>query len=250
MNALEVIYQHRSIRKYKNEKISDDILLNILKAATRAATNGNMQLYSIIITTDEEDKKALMPLHFNQEMVIDAPVLLTFCADLNRFTKWCQYRNANPGYDNLLFLLSAIADTILAAQNAIIAAESYGLGTCILGTPLYTAREHIEFFDLPKLVLPVIAVTIGYPDENPPLTDRLPLEAVIHQSKYQDYDKNAIDLYFEEKENLDLYKEIVNENGLENLAQVFTERRYTKKDNEEISSKLLQVIKQQGFLNE
>ncbi|HOY90484.1 MAG TPA: NADPH-dependent oxidoreductase, partial [Bacteroidales bacterium] len=120
----------------------------------------------------------------------------------------------------------------------------------ILGTPLYTAREHIEFFNLPKLVLPVIAVTIGYPDENPPLTDRLPLEAVIHQSKYQDYDKNAIDLYFEEKENLDLYKEIVNENGLENLAQVFTERRYTKKDNEEISLKLLQVIKQQGFLNE
>jgi nitroreductase len=250
MNALEVIFSHRSIRKYKNEKISEDILINILKAATRAATNGNMQLYSIIITTDDADKKALMPLHFNQEMVIEAPILLTFCADLNRFTKWCQYRDAHPGYDNLLFLMSAIADTILAAQNAIIAAESYELGTCILGTPLYTAREHIDFFNLPKLVLPVIAVTIGYPDENPPLTDRLPLEAVIHQGKYQDYDKNAIDLYFEEKENLDIYKKIVSENGLDNLAQVFTERRYTKKDNEEISSKLLQVIKEQGFLNE
>ncbi|HOB78334.1 MAG TPA: nitroreductase family protein [Bacteroidales bacterium] len=247
MEALEVIFKHRSIRKYKKNSIPDDILLNILKAATRAATNGNMQLYSIIITTDEQDKKELFPLHLNQEMVLEAPVLLTFCADLNRFTKWCLYRNANPGYDNLLSLMSAIADTILAAQNAIIAAESYGLGTCILGTTLYTAKEHIKFFNLPKLVLPFISITIGYPDEDPPLTDRLPLEAVIHPGKYQDYDKKTIDIYYQEKENLDIYKDIVKENGLENLAQVFTEKRYTKKDNEEISIKLWEIIKEQGF---
>ena len=249
MNLIESLLAQRSIRNYKSDPIDDDILEKILIAATRGATTGNMQLYSIIVTKDEEKRKALCPLHFGQKMVEQAPVILTFCADLNRFHKWCEERNTEKVYDNFLWFCNGTIDAVIAAQNAVIAAESFGLGTCYLGTTTYTTDKMVDFFNLPKGVVPVTTVVIGYPADNPPLTDRLPLEAVIHNEVYKDYSTDTINTFFAEKENLQSSKDIVKTNEVGNLAQVFTLKRYKKEDNIHFSNVYMNVIKDQGLFN-
>ncbi len=99
-----------------------------------------MQLYSVIVTRDEDAKKRLAPAHFNQPSATGADVVLTFCADFNRFEKWCEARNAQPGYDNFQSLMWAVIDTTIFAQQFCTIAEMNGLGTCYLGTTTYNAR--------------------------------------------------------------------------------------------------------------
>jgi nitroreductase len=245
----DTILNHRSIRKYTKDPIPHEILDYILEAGTRAATTGNMQVYSIIVTTEDAIKEKLASCHYNQPMVTGAPVLLTFCADFNRFSKWCRLRKAEPGYDNFLSFFTAAIDALLVAQNVSVAAEDAGLGTCYLGTTTYTAGKIIEVLELPCGVVPVTTLTVGYPDEHPGLTDRLPLEAVVHWEKYRDYTDSDIDKYYMEKELINSYQEFVKENGKETLAQVFTDVRYRKEDNILFSKSLLEVLKNQGFMN-
>jgi len=245
----DTLLNHRSIRKYKQDPIPYTILEYILEAGTRASTTGNMQLYSIIVTTDEELKEQLSPCHFNQPMIKQAPVVLTFCADFNRFSKWCRQRRADPGYDNFLSFFTAAIDALLVAQNVCIAAEDAGLGICYLGTTTYMAGKIIEVLDLPKGVVPVATVTVGYPDEWPEQTDRLSLDAVVHREKYQDYTQTDIDKIYREKEFMASYQEFVKENKKETLAQVFTDVRYKKGDNILFSKSLLDILAKQGFMN-
>lgn len=247
---MEVLKQHRTIRKYTGREISDELLNSILASGTRASTTGNMQVYSVIVTRDEKMKERLAPCHFNQPMVQEAPVVLTFCADFNRFNKWCRQRDAEPGYDNFLSFVTAAIDALLVAQNVCVAAENEGLGICYLGTTTYMAEQIIDILELPPGVVPVTTVTLGHPAEKPPLNDRLPLEAVVHQETYSDYSEEDIDMFYEEKEALDSSKQFIEENGLETLAQVFTKVRYKKKDNVTFSHKLLQVLHKQGFMNQ
>lgn len=245
----DTILNHRSIRKYTGEPIPGPILDYILEAGTRASTTGNMQVYSIIVTTEDSIKEELAPCHFNQPMVKEAPVVLTFCADFNRFNQWCRLRKAEPGYDNFLSFMTAAIDALLVAQNVCVAAEDAGLGICYLGTTTYMADKIIDVLDLPEGVVPVTTVTLGYPDERPELTDRLPLEAVIHREKYQKYSEKSIGEYYEPKELIKSYQEFVKENNKETLAQVFTDIRYKKADNVLFSSSLLKVLEKQGFMN-
>ncbi len=246
---LDTIMQHRSIRQYKDIPVSEKDLKEILEAGTRASTTGNMQLYSVIVTQDEEKKKELSPAHFNQPMVMQAPVHLTFCADVNRFHKWCEQRNAEPGYDNFLWYINAAIDALLVSQNVCLAAEEKGMGICYLGTATYNADQLIKILDLPNGVVPVAAIVMGYPDEDPGLTDRLPLEGVVHYETYKDYTAEDIDRIFAEKESLEETRQILEENNKETLAQVYTDNRYTKEDNLHFSKQYLKVIQSQGFMN-
>ena len=245
---IDIIKSHRSIRKYQKRDIPDELLNDILGAGIRASTTGNMQVYSVIVTRDSGMKQRLAPFHFNQPMVTGAPVVLTFCADFNRFNKWCRQRHAEPGYDNFLSFMTAAIDALLVAQNVCLAAESKGLGICYLGTTIYMADKIIDLLELPEGVVPVTTITLGYPDEDPPLTDRLPLEAVVHNEKYRDYTPEDIGRIYREKEQLEENKGFVAENDKENLAQVYTDVRYKKSDNEYFSEVLLNVLKKQGFM--
>ncbi len=245
----DTLLNHRTIRKYKADPIPTPILDYILEAGTRASTTGNMQLYSIIVTTEEEIKEELSPCHFNQPMVKEAPIVLTFCADFNRFNKWCEQRKAEPGYDNFLSFFTAAIDALLVAQNVCVAAEDAGLGICYLGTTTYMAGKIIDILDLPRGVVPVTTVTVGYPDEWPEPTDRLSLEAVVHREKYHDYDESAIDRHYKEKELMTTYQTFIKEHDKETLAQVFTDVRYKKADNVLFSKSLLDILTKQGFMN-
>ncbi len=250
MNAMETIRSHRSIRKYKDTAISKEILDQILEAAIRTSTTGNMQVYSIMVTLDIERKKELHKLHFGQDMVLQAPVLLTFNADFNRFNKWCLQRKAEPGYDNFLSFFTASIDALIAAQNATIAAEAMGLGVCYLGTTTYQAGKLVDFFNLPEGVVPVTTLVIGYPDEQPDLVDRLPAKGVVHYEEYNDYSEKDIDNIYSVKEALKETKDLLKENDLETLAQIFTKNRYPKQMNIDFSRIFLDVIKKQGFMNQ
>jgi nitroreductase len=246
---LETILNHKSIRKYKTDAIDKKVLDKILEAGSRASTTGNMQVYSIIVTTNEKIKEELWGAHFKQDMVKQAPVVMTFCADFNRFNKWCSQRNAKPGYDNFLSFYTASIDALLAAQNVAVAAEDFGLGICYLGTTTYMADSIIKTLDLPEGVVPVTTLVVGYPDEEPGLTDRLPMEAIVHYERYNDFDEAAIDKVYEEREASPLTKELIEINKTENLAQIFTDKRYTKKDNVAFSKSFLKIIEKQGYMN-
>lgn len=245
---MDSIKNRRTIRKYKKQDIPDTLLESMLEEAFRASTMGNMQLYSVIITKDDDMKSKLAPAHFNQPMVTQAPVVLTFCADFNRFTKWCLQRNATPGYDNFLSFINAASDTLLVTQNFCTIAEDNGLGICYLGTTIYNPGPIIEVLNLPKLVIPVATITVGYPDELPQQPDRLPLNGIIHKETYKDYDSNDIDEIYRLKEALPENKSFVLINNKETLAQVFTDLRYKKADNEFMSENLIKVLKEQDFI--
>jgi len=245
---LDILNQHRTIRKYTEQKIDSELLTNLLETACKASNTGNMQAYSIIVTTDNDLKKQLSPSHFNQPMIIQAPVVLTFCADFNRFTKWCELRQAKPGYDNFQSFMATAIDALIAAQTFCIAAESVGLGICYLGTTTYNAREIIDTLKIPRLVVPVTTLTVGYPDGIPEQTDRLPLNAIVHNETYNDFTSEEINNMYSVKENSEFYKQFVLENNKETLAQVFTDIRYSRTNNEFFSEKFILVLKEQGFL--
>lgn len=248
MDILNVLTQRRTIRKYTDKDIDQNLLNEILEAGVRTSTTGNMQVYSIVVTRDKAKKEELAPCHFNQPMIKAAPVTLTFCADFNRFNQWCRQNKAEPGYDNFLSFMTAAIDALLVAQTVCVAAEARGLGICYLGTTTYTADKIIDVLHLPKGVVPVTTVTLGYPDEHPEQVDRLPLEAVVHTEEYIPFSEEEIDKLYATKEELEENKTFVVENNKESLAQVFTDVRYKKADNEHFSKVLIEVLKRQGFM--
>ena len=245
---MESLNKRTTIRKYADKDVDDSLLYRLLEEAERTPTMGNLQLYSVIITKSKKGKEALAPAHFNQPMVTQAPVVLTICADFRRTTTWANNRKATPGYDNFLSFLNAATDALLYTQTFCNLAEEAGLGTCFLGTTVYMPQLIIDTLKLPKLVIPVATITLGWPDEQPKQSDRLPLRAIIHHETFSDYTPSSIDDFYEEKESLEENKHFVEINHKETLAQVFTDLRYTKKDNEAMSQGMMEALKKQGFI--
>ena len=247
---METIKTRRTIRKYKSKDVDNDLLTRLIEDAERTQTMGNLQLYSVVATRDEELKAKLAPAHFNQPMVTGAPVVLTFCADYRRTTLWAEQRQATPGYDNLLSLANAMTDALLFCQTFCNLAEEEGLGCCFLGTTVYQPQAIIETLHLPHLVFPVATITLGWPDENPPLSDRLPVSTILHEETFHDYSAEDIDKAYAHKEQLPENKEFVEMNHKQTLAQVFTDCRYTKADCEAMSATLRDALARQGFIKE
>ena len=245
---MKTINTRRSIRRYAKREVSEKLLNRLLTEAMRTQTMGNLQFYSVVVTRSDEQKQRLAPAHFNQPMVTQAPVVLTFCADTRRMTAWADNRQATPGYDNLLSYQNAATDALLFCQTFCNLAEEEGLGCCFLGTTVYMPQMIIDTLQLPRLVMPVATITLGWPDEQPPLTDRLPLAAIMHNETYTDYTPESIDRFYAEKEALPENEEFVRINNKQTLAQVYTDCRYTKKDNEALSKGLLEALKAQGFV--
>ena len=210
---------------------------------------GNLQLYSVVVTRSQEMKERLAPAHFNQPMATQAPVLLTICADFNRTSFWARCRQANPGYDNFLSFINAATDALLFTQTLCNLMDEEGLGYCYLGTTLYQPRQIIDILQLPRLVMPVATLTVGWPDEIPVLSDRLDVASFVHSETYQDYTPETIDRFYTAKEHLPENLHFVEINKKETLAQIFTDIRYTRRDNVAMSGELLAALRQQGFLD-
>lgn len=232
----------RTIRSYTSQEVPQALLDDLIEKASHAPTTGNMQLYSVVITRDPEMKKMLAPAHFCQPQVTGCSVLLTFCADFNRFVKWCEQRDAVPGYDNLQSLVTAVLDTVIFAQQFNTVAELAGLGCCYLGTTTYNAPDIARVLHLPARVVPVVTISVGYPADNGRDDGRLPVDAIIHHEKYHDYSPEDIDRLYSAKEVREDSARFIAENGKSTLAQVFTDVRYTREANETFSNILKNYI--------
>ena len=238
----------RTIRQYSERQVSAELLNRLMTEASRTQTMGNLQLYSVIVTRDAEMKQRLAPAHFNQPMVTQAPVVLTICADFHRTTRWCEERQATPGYNNLLSFQNAAIDALLYTQTLCNLMDEEGLGYCYLGTTIYQPQQIIDVLQLPRLVMPIATLTVGWPAEEPPLSDRLPVESFVHSETYRDYTPQDIDTYYNYKESLEENRHFCEINQKETLAQIFTDIRYTKHDNEAMSAGLIETLKRQGFM--
>ncbi len=242
------ITNRRSIRKYSDREICPELLNDLLKRAEQTQTMGNLQLYSVVVTRGADKKKLLAPAHFCQPMVEGAPVVLTFCADYNRCTEWCLNRDAHPGYGNFLSFMNAATDALLYCQTFCQLAEEQGLGLCFLGTTIYNSQQIVEALKLPKLVMPVATITLGWPAEDGAVSDRLPIEAIVHDEEYKPYTPQAIDEYYTPKEELEENRKFVEINNTQTLAQIFTDIRYKGSDCEAMSETLMATLKAQGFM--
>lgn len=248
MNIDKYFNTRRTVRKYDPSRdVPESEIMKMLEAAAQAPNTGNMQIYSVIITKSETQKAALSPAHFNQPSVKGASAVLTFCIDLNRFNRWCQINDAIPGMNNLQGFTWGVIDTTIFAQQFCTIAEINGLGTCYLGTTTYNAEAIAKVLALPEGVIPVITLTVGYPAENPEVSDRLPIEAIAHHEQYHLADASEINEIYHAKEQLPSSLKFIEENGKENLAQVYAEVRYPRDANEKFSHIYKEFLKNQGI---
>ncbi|MBN1303723.1 MAG: NADPH-dependent oxidoreductase [Anaerolineales bacterium] len=185
MNAtLELIHKHGSVRRYETWPVPASVIETIVTAGQRASTSSNFQAYSVIAVTEEEKRLALYELCGKQHQVAEAPVFLAWCADLSRTERASQLRGYTQNTDSLESFLLAATDTVIAAQNAALAAESLGLGICYIGAIRNNPQEVIELLNLPPLTFPITGMTIGWPTKKPNIRPRLPLKAVLHWEKF------------------------------------------------------------------
>jgi FMN reductase (NADPH) len=193
--TLELIHQHGSVRNYKPDSVSEDLIRQIVAAGQRASTSSNLQTYSVVVTTDSEKKLKLQQISGGQKHISQAPVFLLWCADFSRLKRVCEHQgyDLEPGYvEN--FMVGTV-DAAITMQNAALAAESLELGFCFIGSIRNAPWEVIEMFQLPELVYPVAGMTLGWPVEPPIIRPRLPLDAVLHWEIYQQDDLLFLEEY-------------------------------------------------------
>ncbi len=257
MDVLHALHQHRSIREYHPDKIEPELLNEILSAGIRASSSGNMQSYSIIITQDHALKQALYEPHMQQNMVVDAPVLITFCADFRRMRKWLRLSHAPMNFDNFMSFMIGAIDATLVSQNVALAAEAKGLGVCYMGSTLANCDKIGELLKLPEGVVPVVGFSLGYAAETPALRDRLPIESLVHYETYHDHSDEEIQQIYAERETAGWaryvsypnLKAMIEQSDVENLAQIYTKLKYTQESHIEFSQTVLRYLENQGFMS-
>lgn len=185
---LDLLKSHTSVRRYTDEKISDEQLYEMLEAAQYAATSHFVQAYSVIHVKDEAKKDELAKLTNNEFQFKTAAVSLLFCADLKRNEKAVAIHDKEIVGNTVEDFLVASIDTALFAQNFVVAAESKGYGICYIGGARNNPKEISELFDLPEYVIPLFAMTVGVPQKLNEVKPRLPLESIVHVDGY-DVDK-------------------------------------------------------------
>lgn len=237
----------RTVRRFSDKPVDTEMIDRLLDEAAQAPNTGNLQTYCAVVTDTPEGVKELAPAHYNQPAAANAPVIVTFCADCNRVAKWYGQREADvESFDNLEGLLGAMVDATIFAQQFVVAAEGRGLGTCYLGTTLYEPALVAKILDLPKRVVPVVAVSVGWPAESEAdgkPTERLPLRAVVHHGKYRDFNPEDIDEIYAEVEKNPQSETFIKENNVKTLAQVFAQVRYPRSAAEANSARLAEFLR-------
>jgi FMN reductase (NADPH) len=182
--TIELIHTHASVRHYKPDPLPVETVETIVAAGQRASTSSNLQGYSVVAVTDPVKRAKLSELCGNQKHVTEAPVFLAFCADLARLDRACHLRGYTQVTGYVENFLAAAVDAAIVAQTTALAAESLGLGICFIGGIRNNLPEVIDLLELPRLVVPITGMTVGWPEKSPRLRPRLPLRAVLHWKKY------------------------------------------------------------------
>ncbi|MBD5345796.1 MAG: NADPH-dependent oxidoreductase [Bacteroides sp.] len=239
----------RSIRRYLSDrKVEPEIITELIEAARMAPNTGNMQLYSVVLTSEPANVANLASKgHFNQPAAAGASAILTFCVDMHRFSQWCKACGTQSSLDNLQGFTWAVMDTSIFAQQFVTLAEMHGLGTCYLGTTTYNAGAISKLLELPKGVIPLISVSVGWPAEDGDEKQRLPLESIMHVEKYHDPSNEEVKEIYRYTEETPESRRFVTENEKPSLAHVFTEVRYPKDGTDAFSQIYLDEIRKAGI---
>ena len=210
--VMEVLLNRKSIRAYEDREIEPEVKAEILKATLRAPTAGNLMLYSILDVTDQSMKDKLAVTCDNQPFIARAPMVWIFLADYQR---WFDYFQAS-GVEELcaqrelsmmkpeegdLFL--ACSDALIAAQNAVIAAESFGIGSCYIGDITERYEIHKEMLDLPQYVFPICMLVFGYPTQQQKdrtFTPRFDEKFIVFENQYRRLEKDEFTEMFAERQ--------------------------------------------------
>jgi FMN reductase (NADPH)/FMN reductase [NAD(P)H] len=195
--TIEVIENRKSVREYEPSPIPEQVKEQVLHAAMRAPTAGNMMLYSIIEVTDQATKNKLVETCDNQPFIATAPLVLVFLADYQRWMDYYDYCGveAHCAEQDLAMLqpeegdlMLAACDALIAAQTAVIAAEALGVGSCYIGDILENFEVHQEMFSLPKYAVPICMLCFGYPTKaasERQMTTRFAPEYIVFKDKYR-----------------------------------------------------------------
>ncbi|GFN31716.1 oxygen-insensitive NADPH nitroreductase [Paenibacillus xylaniclasticus] len=183
-DTIRLLRAHRSIRKYKDDVVSDEHLQAIALAAQAAPTSSNIQAYSVVAVRDAKRRRVLAGLAGNQKHIEESPLFFVWLADLNKIRAAIQLHEETELQQNTELFLLATIDATLAAQNAVIAAESLGYGTVYIGGIRNNPQAVSELLELPPLVYPVFGLCVGVPDQEPDIRPRLPLRAFLHEETY------------------------------------------------------------------
>ena len=258
MELSPLLAAHRSIRKYKPDPIEPALIERVCQEAIDgSSSSGNLNSVSIILTRDPERKRRLYELHSEQDMILQAPLVITFCADWWRTREWLRLRGARDNFNNFMGYHVAAYDAMILAQSVCLGFQNAGLGICYMGTTLFKLREIGDALELPETCVPVTTIVVGYPDENPGKRDRLPLKAWLHDETYRMPSTQEIDEVYAEREvrGWERYMafpgmaEMAKERGITSLAQFYTsEIKYDPEFFAECSADMVRVLQEKGFL--
>ena len=253
-----LLNSHRSIRKYKPDPVDPDLVRKVCgDAIAGGSSSGNLNSVTLVLTRDPERKKALWELHSHQDFILEADLLITFCADWHRTREWLRARSARDNFNNLVGYHVAAYDAMIVAQNVCLGFEAHGLGICYMGTTLFSLPEIAELLELPDTCVPVTTIVVGHPDEDPPKRDRLPLECFLHEEKYRPLTPAELDETFAQREikgwarymAIPELKQMAEERGITSLAQFYTsEIKYDPVYFAEVSEKIRKTMEEKHFL--
>ena len=185
-STIELLKSHRSIRKFTDQKISQELLVELVRAGQAAATSSHVQAYTVIHVKDPANRKQIAELAGGESYVATASDFLVFCADMKRPTEASERTGAKVVRGMTEQLLVASVDAALMAQNVAIAAESEGLGICYIGGIRNNPQAISDLLRLPDHVYPVFGMCLGYPAHEPDVKPRLPVEAILKEDYYSD----------------------------------------------------------------
>lgn len=254
----ELLSRHRSIREYRPDPVDPALIDRVLVAALQGgSSSGNLNMVSVVKTFDVERKRRLCELHGGQPMVLQAPLVLTFCADTHRTRAWLAHRNARLGFGDLVSWCTGAFDAMILAQTTSLALQSHGLGLCYMGTTMFAMNEIADFLELPEHCVPVTSLVVGWPAEAPAQRDRLPASAWIHDERYTKPTPETIERDFAQREVRGRQRylsfgpemqKLWDEHGITSLAQFYTSRiKYDPDAFRRFSDEIREGLERRGF---
>ena len=200
MNLYDLMIKRRSVRVFTDKKIGQKSIDKLLEAANNSPSGGNIQPISIILVQESKSRNDLSNMVGSQPWVKNAPLSMIFCIDFYRIKKWALLSDTDfRGENALSHFLIAYADLMCAAQNVVILAESFGLGSVYVGSIQGNINKFREYFSIPKLVIPMMLLCIGYPQSKPNTIPKLNKKAITHYEKYEVLSDNDIQAAYEKK---------------------------------------------------
>ena len=247
--VIDTLLSRKSVRAFEDRRIEPDIRAAVLKATLRAPTAGNMMLYSIIDVTDQAIKDKLVTTCDNQPFIARAPMVWIFLADYQRWQDYFVHSNVEKLEEPIrtpeegdLFL--ACCDALIAAQNAVIAAESFGLGSCYIGDIIENYEAHKEMLNLPQYVFPICMLVFGYPTQQQierELTSRFDEKFIVFENQYHQLDSAEFDEMFAERESQMPKGKAMQ--GIDNFGQAMYQHKFSSDFSVEMSRSAREWLK-------